>query len=275
MSNASDRLLQPERVSKALDAAGWSGPFPTMIMSTESTNADVVALARAGAPGYSCVVAEEQTAGRGRLDRQWVSPRSGGVWMSVLVPMDRCDRARWTWLPLLTGLAARDAVVKLTGAAVHLKWPNDLVVDEMLTDGTCALRKVGGVLSEQVAGMDVAIVGVGINVALSVDELPTLESTSLLLQGVDVAREDLVAQILIELQRRVDQLCGGDHHLEEDYRAACTSFGREVRVALPGGDELRGTAKDVDADGALVVNTPEGNHRTVTAGDVIHATIAP
>ncbi len=263
------------RLRAALDEAGWAGPFPRLLLSTSSTNADAVALAAEGAPDLTCVVAEEQTAGRGRLARAWVSPMSAGLWVSVIIGTDGTDPARGTWLPLLAGLSARDALVAQSRVPVALKWPNDLVVEEPAPSGGAQLRKLGGVLSERVAGADAVVVGIGINVALTLAELPTPESTSLLLQGASVDREPMLASLLVALAHRVERWRQGDPELEADYRRACISIGRAVRVTLPSGEMLVGVVQDVDADGALVINTPEGIARTITAGDVIHATIGP
>lgn len=276
MTTAPDRrALDEGRLREALDAAGWNGPFPRLLASTPTTNADAVALAKQGAPTLSCVVAEEQTAGRGRLDRMWVSPASGGLWMSVIVQSGRVEPSRWTWLPLVAGLAARDALVAHSGLPVMVKWPNDLVIEEADATGDAVLRKLGGVLSERVAGLDAVVLGIGINVALSQAELPTPEATSLLAQGASVDREVLLATVLVALGLRVGQWQQGDPVLEADYRRACASISRSVQVSLPDGSTVAGVVRDVDAGGALVVNTPEGNSLTVTAGDVIHATIAP
>lgn len=253
---------------------GWNGPFPHLLASTPTTNADAVALVRQGAPTLSSVVAEEQTAGRGRRDRTWVSPASGGLWMSVVVRPGRVEPSRWTWLPLVAGLAACDALVAHSGLQVRVKWPNDLVLEETDAKGTSTLRKLGGVLSERVAGLDAVVLGIGINVALARAELPTPEATSLLAQGVSVDREALLARVLVALALRLGQWQQGDPVLEADYRRACASISRPVRVSMPDGSTVAGVVRDVDGGGALVVNTPEGNSQTITAGDVIHATIS-
>ena len=219
----------------------------------------------------SCVVAEEQTAGRGRLDRAWVSPEFGGLWMSVVIRDSDVDPARWTWLPLAAGLAARDAIAEQSGIDVALKWPNDLVLSPREGQGT--LGKLGGVLSERLSDVDAFVVGIGINVAIEDDELPTPEASSLLVAGGRTDREALLAAVLGQLDARVSQWRSGDPLLEVDYLRACASIGRQVSARLPDGEIVAGLASDIAPDGALVINTPEGKVQSITAGDVIHATI--
>ena len=221
----------------------------------------------------SCVVAEEQTAGRGRLDRAWVSPEFGGLWMSVVIRDSDVDPARWTWLPLAAGLAARDAIAEQSGIDVALKWPNDLVLNPR--EGQATLGKLGGVLSERLSDVDAFIVGVGINVAITAEELPTPEASSLLVAGGRTDREALLAAVLGQLDARVSQWRLGDPLLEVDYLRACVSIGRQVSARLPNGEILAGLAADIAPDGALVINTPDGKVLSITAGDVIHATITP
>jgi BirA family transcriptional regulator, biotin operon repressor / biotin---[acetyl-CoA-carboxylase] ligase len=274
VSAATDRrALEELRLRELLAGAHWTGPFPVLKTSTTTTNADAADLARAGAASMSCVVAEEQTAGRGRLDRVWVSPEFGGLWMSVVIHNSDVDPARWMWLPLAAGLAARDAIVDQSGIDVALKWPNDLVLNPQESQG--ALRKIGGVLSERLSDIDAFIVGIGINVAITDDELPTREASSLLVAGGRTDREELLAGVLVALDARVSQWRSGDPLLEVDYLRACASIGRQVSARLPGGETVTGLAADIAPDGALVINTPDGKVLSITAGDVIHATITP
>ena len=193
--------------------------------------------------------------------------------MSVVIRDSDVDPARWTWLPLAAGLAARDAIAEQSGIDVALKWPNDLVLHPREGQGT--LRKLGGVLSERLSDVDAFIVGVGINVAITAEELPTPEASSLLVAGGRTDREALLAAVLGQLDARVSQWRLGDPLLEVDYLRACVSIGRQVSARLPNGEILAGLAADIAPDGALVINTPDGKVLSITAGDVIHATITP
>lgn len=259
--------LNPDRLQDALAAAGWSGPFPTLLETTASTNADAAGLAATGAPEGSCVVAEHQSAGRGRQSRDWVSPPGAGLWMSVLVHPHDLPRESWTWLPLIAGLAAAEAVQQVSGVPARVKWPNDLVVVE----GQDQPRKLAGVLSEAV-GENAVVLGIGINVTLTPDELPIPTGTSIALEGGTVDRERLLAAVLVNLAARLAQWRARDHALVSDYRAACVTIGRRVEATLPGDEVVRGIVVDVDDDGHLLVD--DGTDTVaITAGDVIHATI--
>ena len=234
-----------------------------------STNAALLASAASGAPDRSVLVAEHQDAGRGRLGRDWVSPPGTGVTVSVLlrpeVPPDR-----YGWLPLLAGLAVRDAVRELVPAQVCLKWPNDLLLgDEQ--------RKAGGILAEATSGPDgtAVVLGFGLNVSGGPDALPT-NATSLLAEGAQaVDRTKVLVAVLTRLAERESawRAAGGDpdaHRLRADYREACSSLGAEVRVELPGGMTATGMAEDVDGDGRLLLLGADGHRRAVAAGDVVH-----
>ena len=266
--------LDRGRLGSLLADAEWTLPMPIALETTTSTNAEVATLALAGAAEGTCVVADEQTAGRGRQGRDWASPPSAGLWMSFLVRPGSVPRARWGWLPLLAGLAARDAIATLGRIPVGLKWPNDLMVDAGAGVG---MRKLGGILAEasgskDAAGGDAVVLGIGINAALAAHELPTPSATSLLVEGGSVDREALLVAVLRHLVLRLEQWRHSDEHLARDYRAACLTLGRIVEVSLPGGRIERGEAVSIDEDGHLQVFS-EGILVSVTAGDVIHATI--
>lgn len=268
MSDPNVRLvLNLAALESSLAAARWQGPVPTILETTESTNNDVARLAAAGAAEGSCIVAEHQSAGRGRQARTWVSPPSAGLWMSVLVRPGDMPRDTWTWLPLIAGLSACDAVRETSGVQASLKWPNDLVV----VQGSQSPRKLAGVLSEAIDDHSV-VLGIGINVSLTKDELPIPTATSLLLEGGSVNREELLASVLVHLAHRLGQWRVSDHSLVSDYRAACVTIGRKVEVTLPDQVVLAGIVVDVDDQGHLVVDDG-ADTVIVTAGDVIHATI--
>jgi BirA family biotin operon repressor/biotin-[acetyl-CoA-carboxylase] ligase len=261
--------LDPHRVRRLLADGGWSSAQPRLLASVGSTNAEVAALA--DEPEGTCVVGEEQTAGRGRHDRSWHSPVHAGLWMSVLIRPGDVDVARWGWLPLIAGLAARDAVRAAQAIPLDLKWPNDLVVAHAACGGARGTAKAGGILAE-VIGPDAVVIGIGINVSLTTEELPTDAATSLLLEGGSTDREALLTGILLGLRDRLAQWRADDPVLPRDYRAACVTIGRLVDVVLPGDERLHGVVTGIDDAGHLLVDTG-GNVRTVTAGDVIHATI--
>ena len=242
-----------------------------------STNAVAADRARAGAPDGLVVVADHQSAGRGRLDRTWESPAGTAVTFSLLL-RPTAPAHSWPWIPLLTGYAVDKAIKALgapgalgaparEGLAAGVKWPNDVLVGE---------RKVAGILVERIDTPDgpAAVVGVGINVGLREDELPVPHATSLEIElGRTVDRTDVLVDVLSAIREAFDAWeAGGERRnsrLAESYAAACVTIGRTVRVDLPDGSVLEGSATGIDADGRLLVETG-GVERAVAAGDVVH-----
>lgn len=263
--------LDPTRVGSLLDSGGSRWPLPSIATSTGSTNDDIAALAAAGAPEGTCVVAEEQVAGRGRQGREWVSPIGGGLWLSVLVRPGGVPKDRWGWLSLMAGLAAQDAVRSACRVPALLKWPNDVVVQAAACGGDKSQRKLGGILS-QVIDDDAVAIGIGINVSLRSAELPVPQATSILMEAGVQDREALLADLLVALSQRLAQWRTGDARLAADYREACITIGRLVEVTMPDRSMLSGIVTGIDDDGHLKVDDGE-SVTTVTAGDVVHATI--
>ncbi|MFI6011672.1 biotin--[acetyl-CoA-carboxylase] ligase [Streptomyces sp. NPDC051243] len=248
-----------------------------VVRSTGSTNTDLVALATEGkAEEGAVLVAEEQTAGKGRLDRQWTAPPRSGLFFSVLlnpavVPV---PVARWGWLPLLTGVAVATGLSRAAGVDTALKWPNDLLVTVGGEE-----RKAGGILAER-AGSTGVVIGVGINVTLREDELPVPQAGSLALAGaVSTDRDPLLRAVLRSLEEWYgrwraalgDPVVSG---LQEAYAAGCATLGRVVRAELPGERSVVGEAVAIDGDGRLVIVTEEGAREAVGAGDIVHLRLA-
>jgi BirA family biotin operon repressor/biotin-[acetyl-CoA-carboxylase] ligase len=233
-----------------------------VVAATASTNREVAAAARGGAAEGLVVIAEQQTAGRGRLDRSWESPARAGVLLSVLL-RPRADVATWPLIPLVTGLAAVEAILAVARLEVMLKWPNDVVVDGV---------KLGGILAERVD--DAVVVGVGINVSTRRDELVTAASTSLALAGGGTDREILVKELLRAFARRYaawQDTAGTAASVIPAYRERCETIGRQVDVELPGGQVVRGTATGVDDTGRLLLREQAtGAERALLVGDVTH-----
>ncbi|MEV6071709.1 biotin--[acetyl-CoA-carboxylase] ligase [Nocardia sp. NPDC052001] len=256
--------LDIDRLRSSL-AASPEGSFFTgidVVTSTGSTNADLVARAADSTIDRVVLIAEAQERGRGRHERQWVSPPRAQIAMSVLVRARGIDPEVLGWLPLLTGVAVVDAVRASTGVKAILKWPNDILVDG---------RKLSGILAEiAAAGTDPAIViGVGLNVSLTEAELPVPHATSLLLSGAgDADRTELAAAMLREFARRFTawEAAGWNTaELSAEYRDRCSTIGSQVKAEIPGGEVLTGIATGVDAHGRLLIGD-----RAVSAGDVTH-----
>ncbi|MCV7150602.1 biotin--[acetyl-CoA-carboxylase] ligase [Mycolicibacterium pyrenivorans] len=230
-----------------------------VVEETGSTNADLIARASAGEDIAGAVLlAEHQTAGRGRHGRTWSAPPRSQISMSVGVDTTGVAPDAWGWLPLLTGLAVAHTVRDL-GVDAGLKWPNDVLV------GT---GKLAGILAEVAA--PVIVVGLGLNVSLTADELPDPNAVSLLMLGHDADRTALTVDLLHALGGRLAQWrAGEDAALAADYRAVSTTIGTQVRALLPGDSEIVGTATGIDDSGRLLIDDA-GTTVTVSAGDITH-----
>ncbi len=247
-----------------------------VVQATGSTNTDLVTRARAGAPEGAVLVAEEQTAGRGRLDRAWTAPARSGLFFSILLrPAEAgVPTERWGWLPLLAGVAGAGALSRTAGVDTALKWPNDLLVTVAGEE-----RKFGGILAER-AG-DAVVIGMGLNVSLRADELPVPTAGSLALaDAISTDRDPLLRAVLRSIAQWYGEWCRfegdpGASGLQESYAAGCATLGRQVRAELPGGRERVGEAVAVDGDGRLVLATEGGVQEPVSAGDIVHLRSVP
>ena len=276
--NDLDRPPLDERsLQRALMVPGSFVSALRVLPSVQSTNTAMVGAAQDGAPHASVLVAEEQTAGKGRLGRSWTAPARSGLFTSILV-RPQSPASCWTWLPLLAGLAARDAVARVAQLELGLKWPNDLVVaeDEQVGAAERAERKLGGILCETVPGEAAVVVGIGLNVTLREAELPVPQATSLAMAGAAATDRDTLLRALLrafgERYQRWSE-AGGDAQaagLAAQYSAACTSVGRRVRAELPGDRTVTGRATGVDRTGALLVDTADQGEIAIGAGDVVH-----
>jgi BirA family transcriptional regulator, biotin operon repressor / biotin---[acetyl-CoA-carboxylase] ligase len=228
-----------------------------VVAETGSTNDDLAEAARRGAPEGVVLVAEAQTRGRGRLDRTWTSPPRAGLLFSVLL-RPRLPVPRRTWIPLLAGLAVQQAVARLGAVDTRLKWPNDLLLGD-------DLGKAGGILAR--AAGEAVVVGIGLNVGTRRSELPA-GAVSLTTEGAECTdRDPLLRAILRTLADRYAEWSGDPGRVRTAYEAVCDTIGREVRVQLPDGGALAGTATGLDEAGRLVVRTTDGDV-PVSAGDV-------
>ena len=262
-----------ERAKAAL--AGTRFADLRWVPSTGSTNADMVELlgsaAAVGAPAAPIVlVADHQSAGRGRLDRTWEAPPGASVLMTIGLPPVGVPPERRTLLTAALAAAVTDAQPEL-----RIKWPNDLVAVGAGADGSD--RKVGGILAEvhQVPAVgECVLVGMGLNVNWSSipPELDGIATSLNLLLGGEVDREVLVVDLLVALATRwlpLVEAPGDVAEFLEAYRARSATLGRRVRAELPDA-ELVGTAVDLEPDGALVIEDDQRVRRTVTVGDVVH-----
>jgi BirA family biotin operon repressor/biotin-[acetyl-CoA-carboxylase] ligase len=272
-----DDLRRPPLDQAALNAALTGGASLwrsiEVVEQSPSTNQEVVERARRGEREGLVLVAEHQTAGRGRLDRSWVTPPRAALTFSVLVAPEVVPASRWPWLPLLAGIAVAEGVRRVTEVDCRLKWPNDVLVAD---------RKLAGVLVERVERQGAgaaAVVGVGLNVTSGREELPVPTATSLELEGSTLLDRSLILrEVLRTFAALYLQWCAerGDPAggLHAAYVRRCATIGREVEVDLPAGQRLHGRAVGVDADGRLDVLTASGG-RLLGAGDVVHVRPGP
>ena len=239
---------------------------PTILRvdSIDSTNLEAMRQARAGAAEGLCVVAREQTMGRGRLDRSWQSPKDAGLYFSIVLRPTLETRV-WPLITLMTALAVRDALLRSSGVRADIKWPNDVCVNE---------RKLCGILAETVDTKigPAAIVGIGIN--LKADSLPaTVNDLATSVEAVTGVKPDsagVLMELLKAIGERYDLLqspLGSEHTIREWCANSSYAIGRQVRVALDN-DTFEGTTRGLEADGALRVETAGGKMRIVRAGDV-------
>ena len=227
-----------------------------MVEVTGSTQDDLAQrVADKNAISGDVIAAEFQLAGRGRLDRKFEAPASSALMFSFYIEPVR-DRSDWTFLPLLTGLSAVFALRKIDPEITPtLKWPNDI----LLADG-----KVGGIIS-QVAG-DGLIMGVGINVGMSEQELPVLTATSLALHNFPVLdRNVILSAFLAEFEELFARWQMGED-LRHLYSERSATISREVRIEHPDGSYKNGKAVDITPAGELILE--DGSR--VTVGDVVH-----
>ena len=243
-----------------------------------STNDVLVAEASAGpVADFSVVVTGNQTAGRGRLGRVWVAPAGASLAVSVLLrpvlPAGQpLEIAHFGWLPLIAGVAMTRAVQSLVPAhRVGLKWPNDVQIDGL---------KVSGLLAELLPAGDAVVLGAGLNLSLTRDQLPTPVSTSLALSGATLHGDKLADAALSSYLTNLRALytdfvrLGADpvaSGVAEQLDELCTTIGQQVKVELPGAPDLLGAAVGIDAAGRLKVRRlSAGAVTAVAAGDVTH-----
>jgi BirA family biotin operon repressor/biotin-[acetyl-CoA-carboxylase] ligase len=231
-----------------------------------STN-DVLVSRASGLPDLAVVVTANQTGGRGRLGRVWVSPAGKSLAISILLKPAGLVIESYGWFPLLAGLAMSRALSTFVPADVSVKWPNDVLIEG---------DKVSGTLSELLPDLSGVVIGAGVNLTLDRDELPTDSSTSLRLAGAsaDLDPDAVLAAYLTAFTTLYREFltAGGDpvaSAILDEVVEACHTIGRAVRVELPSGDALVGTATGIDRDGRLIVESDAGI-TAVAAGDVTH-----
>jgi BirA family biotin operon repressor/biotin-[acetyl-CoA-carboxylase] ligase len=257
-----ERLVAPNGPYAALD----------VVATTGSTNADLLAAAREGAADRTVLVADAQSAGRGRRDRTWVSPAGTGLYLSVLLRPSAVPADRVGTLGMVAGLALMHAATE-AGVTASLKWPNDLMI---------AGAKCAGVLSEALpdGAAQAAVVGIGLNVNPLPETVPAgpggLPATCLADHDAKTTDRTTLAigflGAFIELEHTW-RFADGDVERSgvlTGYREACGTLGQRVRAELPDDSTRVGVAVDVDARGRLLIKMDDGAVSALSAGDVAH-----
>ena len=265
------RSLSQARIEAALTTRVF-GHNLVILPRTDSTNTVAKALAIQGAPEGTVVAADEQTAGRGRLGRRWLAPPRTCLLCSILFRPD-LSPGQSQGLTALCTLAASDAVQAVAELRTWLKWPNDLMIKSPGSSLHPPLwQKLAGVLTETGmtdARLEFVIVGIGVNVNVSREALPTLaaDATSILAEvGQQADRAVLLATLLAGVERRYDALQAGESPHQE-WIARLATLGQTVQVTTSTG-VATGVAESVSEDGALLLRTPDGALHRLLVGDV-------
>ena len=245
----------------------------------DSTNREAMAMAQAGAGHGTLLLADAQTAGKGRMARTWFSPPGLNIYASVIirVPMEPSRMAVWlSWLPLMAALGVAEAIETIADARVAVKWPTDLLIGE---------RKLAGILCESGTSPGVGafqVIGMGINVNGMRTDFPEelQESATSIRQetGGLVDRNRLVAQLLTGLESRMKELLSaGREPLAHAYRRRCATIGKTVKAMLADGHECVGMAEAIAEDGSLTLVQASASGanqapvvRQLRAADIVH-----
>ncbi len=253
--------LTPEAIRRDLDTR-FLGRNVVCYDRVDSTNAVSRQLAQEGAPEGTLVVAEEQTAGRGRHRRQWLAPAGSSLLMSFVLRPSLAPEE----LPLLlmaSALAVAQAIEESTGLDIHFKWPNDIMLGG---------KKAGGILMETGVsgqGVDHAVIGIGLNVNLDVATIPEIAASATSISaalGKETSRLRILRSLLESMEREYLLLQGG-HSPVARWAARLSQLGQQVQVDTPWGRET-GRLQGVDAGGRLVLRRSDGSEARITVGDV-------
>ena len=264
------RPLETESIQQRLTTRSLGRPLH-LFAELASTNATAFTLAGSGAAHGTAVLAEAQTAGKGRLGREWLSPPHLNIYCSLILKDPKLSR-HVSWIPLVTGLALAEATRRACGIEISLKWPNDLLYVE---------KKIGGILCESASRgpqVSTCVVGFGMNVNGRETDFP--EKLRSLATSCHQAtrqfhdRNGLIADMFNRLESWYDCVESEQfEHVRKSYEGACVTLGRKVEIACLTGQTIRGTATNIGNDGTLMVSTVrDGKSHTleIRSGDVNH-----
>ena len=266
---ALEPIVGPSRQLSRLDVVTASPSTNTALLRSVAEDPDAW-------PHLSALVADHQTAGRGRAGRTWATPPGAALTVSLVLRPSGIAPAAMGWAPLIVGLATVRAL-RDVGLGAYLKWPNDVVVEAGAKDipGWGRWRKVVGILCEAVPGQRAVVAGIGINVSQSSAELPVPHAASLATLGAtDLDRVRLLRQLAAQLRDGIAAWEGEseDYSVRPEVEKVCASIGWDVAVDVPGGDPVTGRAVGIGPTGGLLVETDAGAGEAgvteVLAGDV-------
>ncbi len=257
----------------------------TWVIEIPSTNTALLERARQGALEGEVIIADLQTAGRGRRGRTWTAPAGTSLMMSILLrpPTESLPPSDASLATSALALAARNAVADLTDVNLEIKWPNDLVIDtpfDQHVEADIGYRKVAGILTEtliQDASVDALVIGIGINTGWGVvpAELRSIATSLDVLSGSSIDRSALALKILQNLEVEYTSLLhpNGKQQLLQEVRKHSGTLGKQVRVQLgtePKIQQIVGRAVDLDEHGQLILETENNEVQVIAAGDVEH-----
>jgi BirA family biotin operon repressor/biotin-[acetyl-CoA-carboxylase] ligase len=250
--------LSPAAITDGL-ATRFIGQEVICYSSLTSTNDAAKRRAKAGAKEGTVIVAEEQTAGKGRIKRRWLSPRGSIALSIILYP-------KLSYLPrliMVASLAVASSIERVTNLKAQIKWPNDVLING---------KKICGILIESdVRGsrVDYAVIGIGLNVNINLADFPEIAPTATSLShelGRNVSRREMVRSLLAEAERLYLALPEGEAVFRQ-WRDRLVTLGQKVQVSS-GEATYKGVAESVASDGSLLLRLPDGNLLKIVAGDV-------
>ena len=228
----------------------------SVVELTGSTQNDLLQLVESNNALDGQVIATEfQSDGRGRLDRTFEAPAQSALLFSFYIK-PRNQRSEWGFIPLIAGLSLVRAITTIdTAMNVSLKWPNDLIINEKKCAGIIAQTTNEGI-----------VIGIGLNVSMTPNELPVSTATSLAIEGSTITDRDLLLSHLLNTFAELFEAWEEGSELLDEYASASSTIGKKVRIELPNGENLEATVARISHTGELVLD--DGRH--VSAGDVIH-----
>ncbi len=244
--------------------------------SVDSTNTYLDNLAKEGYPHGTVVIADSQTAGRGRFSRRWFSPPGRNIYMSILVRPDKTKigLSEFAVLPMLAGIACARAIHSITDLPLSLKWPNDMLLYEKKLGGILVGSRIEHSSASSTLLSASFIIGIGINVNMRKEELPEdikdIATSLFMATGMEFSRELLIEGTLKEFFRLYEEfLANGKSYIIGEWQSLSSTLGRMVRCILPDGRQVEGKAIAVDDNGYLLVER-DGAIEIIKAGDVFH-----